>query len=649
MQLRTTDKSKKMKLSEASAYLEVSAATLRNWVRSGLVSANQSGAKLYFYEKEIQSLKEKLVQGTVSKLRKRANKKISNIKHGHAELLNNPAQEPAFIDLLESHAGDAKPLLLAIYLLQLQNANLDRLNSAHIQNEIKAWQIETDSKSFKKKTESVLNARLDLSDHLLSYAYQYLSDVGTKQKAGAYYTPAPLVQNLVQSVMIEAGSVLDPCCGGGNFLIESLKQLERLGANQPWQYIYGADHDGTAVLIARANLTLASGGQARSVEQIRHQDSLLSNDWGLQFKYVLTNPPWGAKFDKKQLTQLKLAFPQIKSGESFSYFVLTSMKCLSKGGVLGFILPDAFLNVKMHIDIRQHLIQNYKITNIRRSEEKFSGVFTQTFMLVVKNTQANGSASIQINNGKTVFNKSYKDIISDADCAISIESDIESEALLKLIEKQKHIVLKGFADWALGVVTGDNKKFLSNKSQRGFEPVYKGTEVLRFRLNKPSTYLLFAQNELQQVAPLKHYRHPEKLVYRFICKELVFAVDRSGLGTLNSANILIPQMPGYSTRALCGILNSVVAQFYYQKKFNTFKTLRSNLEKFPFPKADQVLLKKIEKSVIRLEKGYSEKEFKSLNELVMDLYKLPNGHRAQLRSFKLSASFDQLTINSKVK
>ena len=84
--------------------------------------------------------------------------------------------------------------------------------------------------------------------------------------------------------------------------------------------------------------------------------------------------------------------------------------------------------------------------------------------------------------------------------------------------------------------------FLSKEIIGTHEPVAKGTDVKPFYLGKPAQYLLFDQEKFQQTAPEWKYRAKEKLVYRFISKRLVFAYDDKQSLTLNSANILIPNL-----------------------------------------------------------------------------------------------------------
>lgn len=640
-------KANEITVDEASSRLEVSPATLRNWVKSGMAGARINRRGLFFKTKDVADLKKKIATGEIQKLRSRANKNISEKRHTHVELLLKTENAGILMSLLKTQGRAPKKFLLALYLVQLEKAGLCRrhkgnivFSSQKIKAEVAGWNIDFQSLSFKKMMRSLMVSELDFDDHLLNFSYQYVNSVGSKQKTGAYYTPPSLIQKTVNSVISKTGRVLDPCCGGGGFLIESMRRLKVLGVIEPWKLVYGTDSDLMAVLIARAHMTLFSCGRADSVGHIQLQNALLTEANTRPFQYILTNPPWGVKFTPTQKKNLRNQYSEVKTGESFSFFILAALQKLAPNGTLSFILPDSFLNVAQHVHVRRFLLKNYRVKEVTRCEETFSGVLTKAIAIQIENRQPSKRDSVKIVNGQTIYKKKQLELNQSVDAIISVESDEMSERLLQHIEKQGVSTLKDRADWALGIVTGDNGRFLSDRPLPKFEPVYLGRDIRRFRLDQPSQYLLFSEQKMQQVAQPKYYRCKEKLVYRFICKELVFAVDRSGAYTLNSANILIPQLHGYSIRVICGILNSSVAQFYYQKKFNTVKTLKGNLEKFPFPVPDAQLNAQINKTVARLEKRYSAEDYEWLNGLVEDLYQIDRVGRALLGAQRLSSSFN---------
>lgn len=72
-------------------------------------------------------------------------------------------------------------------------------------------------------------------------------------------------------------------------------------------------------------------------------------------------------------------------------------------------------------------------------------------------------------------------------------------------------------------------------------------------------------------------------MYRFIANRPVCAVDPDGFLTLNSANLLIPHLPGWPAELAARYLNSRLAGYIFMKRFATCKVLRKDLELLPFP------------------------------------------------------------------
>ncbi len=111
----------------------------------------------------------------------------------------------------------------------------------------------------------------------------------------------------------------------------------------------------------------------------------------------------------------------------------------------------------------------------------------------------------------------------------------------------------------------------------------RGRDLRKFSYEKPGQYLFYDPEQLQQVAPEKFYRAREKLIYRFVGKVPVFSYDGAQMFTLNSANILIPHLPGLDMKYVLAVLNSRTVSFWWQKKYNALKMLRSHLESIPIP------------------------------------------------------------------
>lgn len=168
--------------------------------------------------------------------------------------------------------------------------------------------------------------------------------------------------------------------------------------------------------------------------------------------------------------------------------------------------------------------------------------------------------------------------------------------------------------YILGVVTGRNREALGDEG----EPILTGRDVEPFRLRPPSRRLKIPLAEVQQAAPRQAYRRP-KVVYRFIARQPVAAVDDRGLLTLNSANALAPD--DWDPRYVAAVLNSTPARFVHRARWRMPRVLRSHLEALPFPRATPAQRRAI-----------AALEGAAADERVMDLYRLGDDERAWLRT-----------------
>ena len=353
--------------------------------------------------------------------------------------------------------------------------------------------------------------------------------------------------------------------------------------------IYGFDCDKIATNIARINLLMAYKNTDFS-PNIFCIDSLAELATGEVFcetnnliekiDAIATNPPWGAYKNAAS----KGAFSgKVKSGETFSMFLEKSIQLLRKGGHLSFILPESILKIKIHADIRELVLSKTKISKISMLGRQFTGVFTPVIRLdLIKEPEIKGSLVLIERKGASdrIAQDRFR---KNEDFAFDVSTESHEEGLLNKIYSVQHLTLSKNAEWALGIVTGDNKKFILDLNEHGAEAVYRGSNFYPYYLGAPRSFVYFTPSAFQQVAQERFFRAPEKLIYKFISKKLAFAYDDRQCLTLNSANILIPSIPGMSIKTVLAFLNSAVFQYIFKKKFSTHKVLRGDLEKLPFP------------------------------------------------------------------
>ena len=137
---------------------------------------------------------------------------------------------------------------------------------------------------------------------------------------------------------------------------------------------------------------------------------------------------------------------------------------------------------------------------------------------------------------------------------------------------------------------------------------------------------MFHPENYQQVAPVELYRAPEKLLYRFISSQLVFAYDDKQTLSLNSCNVVIPKLEGLHIKYILAILNSRVAQFIYKMEFHSVKVLRSHIENIPIPDVNAGMQNSIIQAVEPLINGLppegAQIVYDQLDQLIFKLFNL---------------------------
>lgn len=514
------------------------------------------------------------------RLTSRANKRMSMKKIIPFEYMSHKEAVNKMLDLLDKIKLNNWKKEDSIYSVAINLIHrLEIQNQENVKEFLKEY-------SNLKVIEELVKYDIDTmkEEDLLGLLYQCLMREGEKNQKGSYYTPRAVTEKMTKDLdFSNAQTFLDPCCGSGAFLL-SLKDV------QPEQ-IYGIDIDAIAVMIAKINLILKYKG-IEFKPQIYHDNFLRTNpnekkEWERHFNYIVTNPPWGAMTDKKDIP------PEITSGEIFSCFLVRAFEKLEKRGTLRFLLPISVLNVKTHRDVREYILEKGNLSKITLYDESFTGVTTKYVDLEVENKKAEEQIIIQTKDHIQKGNKDNFKLTSNK--VFTIINSQHREIIEKVKQNAKYYLDNSI--WALGIVTGDNKNKLLDEPKEGYEAIYTGKDINPYKLKSPKKYVKYDRNSLQQVAKEEYYRAPEKLVYKFISNQLVFAYDDRKSLFLNSANILIPNIPNMSIKTTMAYLNSELFSYYYRSLFGEIKILKGNLMEIPFPDITEEENKKISELV----------------------------------------------------
>ena len=488
----------------------------------------------------------------------------------------------------------------------------------------------------------IFDVKIPTNCDFLGLLHQSLLNEGERAKSGSYYTPKHIVDEAIEENIKGSNTVLDPCCGTGQFLLSASEKIDNPSN------LWGFDIDKSAVRLAKINLFLKFP-KHRFRPNIYHKNPLLEESKGIpNFDLVITNPPWGSHFSKDEVLFLKKKYKDIKSNEAFSYFLGAGIGFLKEGGKLSFILPESILGIKIHKDIREKILKQTTIEKIKHLNRPFDGVFTNVVRVDLVNKKANNNTFIA-EKGHLLFQPDQGRLSSNKDFIFDVFTDTSDTVLTDKVFSVKHSTLKDNAIWALGIVTGDNKKHLQENKGSDLEPILTGKDIKRFCTNKPSKYIRFIPDTFQQVAPEEKYRAKEKLLYKFISKQLVFAYDDRQTLTLNSANALIPTISNYPIKTILALFNSTLYQFIFEKKFGAIKVLKSHIEQLPLPdinKREHIRFEKLVDELLKKDLGMEDRKslYKKLDDEVMGLFALDEREKKRIYN-EVSVSDKLLEVN----
>ena len=519
-----------MTIDEVASALQVSAASVRNWVKTGYLKADKGK---YISLSSFEAFKYSVV-GT-EKLTKRANK--SN---------------------LDSHDHDAVQTKFTAYIKQSENVDLESLGTAY----------ESDLSSSHRNME------------------------------GIYYTPDYIVKRFFEFIEGDVSKLIfcDPCCGSGNFVIAALER-GFLPEN-----IYGFDTDPVAIALTNARFLKRSGVESSNIHLADFLHDIILNDavGTPYFDIILTNPPWGKKLSRKDKELFSNAFSCPKSIDTSAVFFRAALQKARPNAIVGMLLPESFFNISTFSSTRE-AITKYEILKFVDFDKPFKGLLTKAKGLFVQNKKLSDvDSSILCETSFGTHFRSQNSFLNNPKNIFNFECDPQSADLINHLYSLPHLTLDGKAKWGLGIVTGNNKKFIKAYPEDNYLPVFKGSEIQPGQLPTPQNFIPEDLSQYQQVASRDLYFAPEKLIYRFISSNLVFHHDTQAKLFLNSANMLVlDRSIGISHADLAWLLNTKLMNWVFRQIFDTHKVLRSDLESLPIfadyfngsrPKSEEDLL-----------------------------------------------------------
>ena len=305
----------------------------------------------------------------------------------------------------------------------------------------------------------------------------------------SFYTKSDFItEYMVKMIDVKDGDkILEPSAGDGVFIDKVLEVNHNANI-----YAYDLNPEAIGKLYAKYN----DNKNIRITESDTLMDEELDNyslEGGVYDK-VIGNPPYGGWLEKEQRKVLKKKF-NIYSKETYSLFLLRCISLLKEGGVLSFIIPDTYLFLHRHKELRKYLLLNTKIKEILIFPSKFfPGVsfgYSDISIITLQKAEKQENLDNVINIItelksqeviRDITNSKLEDVnitqISQDEVLKSVDSTffIKGDEIYRDIINNSQNTLGDIAHCVTGIYTGNNSEFMkvrdiTVKNSKGYSKI----------------------------------------------------------------------------------------------------------------------------------------------------------------------------------
>ncbi|EAK4280405.1 restriction endonuclease subunit M [Campylobacter upsaliensis] len=244
-----------------------------------------------------------------------------------------------------------------------------------------------------------------------------------KGTAGQYFTPLNIVRFMVECFDLRQNDlVLDPSCGSGGFLLQTLQYMQEKSKKLDGEYnqkrfwhsfaeknLYGIEISGGISQTAKMNMIIHDDGHTNVItaDGLDSFENFIKKNNKFQkntFNFIFTNPPFGSSipaskpyFEDFSFAKSEVHFidkiidkkspKDLSTQKSEILFLERYFEFLKEGGVVACVLPDGILTNSSLQNVRDYLLERfYLLASFSLPQHTFSnyGAGVKSSILVLK-------------------------------------------------------------------------------------------------------------------------------------------------------------------------------------------------------------------------------------------------------------------------
>ncbi len=274
---------------------------------------------------------------------------------------------------------------------------------------------------------------------------------------------------------------------------------------------------------------------------------------------------------------------------------------VKKGGYLGFIMPNTFLTQESYQELRREILRLRIVSITDYKKLVFSGAVVEAITLILKKSQDkdNYIEIISYDNeamkmtshhlAQTLYETTNKN-------AFLTKVDRDALAMKKKIE-HGNVPLGTLVNinQAIALKSDRAASLFKEKKAENYKRVIDGRNIGRYSLNWDGVFLAYDVKKIHSCKRTDIFEAKEKIMLRRVGDRIIATYDNKRYYALNTIVVITPKEDlGMSLKALLGILNSKLVNFYYVFYLKSTKKVFSEIQARQFAQIPVPSKKKIE-------------------------------------------------------
>lgn len=344
---------------------------------------------------------------------------------------------------------------------------------------------------------------------------------------------------------------------------------------------------------------LKAGGQNKRAQQLaawkpfsNESSTWFDPDWmfGVEkFDVVIGNPPYiqlskSNNISEEQKKYLKTRY-KTSAGRlnAFIFFIHNALEKLNSTGQLVYIIPNTILTQEYYSYTREIILKNFHLVEIVNYESMpFENAVVENVTLFIQ-ARTNNNLDIKITSDnlrevKLIKEVNHNDFLFQDNFSFNFKSN---NTIDKIFNLKDVLPLGSICNVNQGIaLKGDKSLSLrEHNADKKFYKLLDGKNINKNLINWTGVYLDYSLDRIHSCKRKDIFESKEKLFFRRVSENLVFAYDDEQYFALNTL-VVVNLKPGFNFKIkfLLAILNSSLINYVYKNKYKSTKKVFSEIQ-----------------------------------------------------------------------